>query len=707
MPAENMGRVPRSLRLALAVSSAALLVALAISPMKDLRREWKLYKRDYTRFAQTRPDTKRLLADSHPGIDQIWIPEMGVVDRCTTCHQGISQSSLAGASVPQPFRAHPPIPHHVQEWGCVVCHRGQGPATELAEAHETTLAWEQPILPIHFIQGACGSCHREDLPQTPQLNRGRELLANLNCTGCHRLQDMDRPQMLGPDLTNVGTKLSREWIYKWLKEPRTLTDADGNVTVDGVENEDEPRMPWFRLTEDELRALSAYLSTLRSKPVEAYKISPAVVASWSKNPALVEQGELRFRQMFCSTCHSLAVTRGGETKLVGGDIGPELTKVGTKVKPDWLVAWLRDPHGYLPHSKMPRYGWSDEDLFQVTQYIETKLTDPDLLKSVPDLGAPADAEIQAGRRLFSEKGCAGCHAIEGVGLQKDFGPDLSALGGKNVSQLEFGTSKIPRNLISYIQAKITNPLSVNPAARMPQYNLTPVDLDAVTTALLGMTGIPATSGMEKLLVPKRHAAFQAAGEFGKVYERYKCYVCHQFNGDGGTLAPDLSYEGSRANRQWLIQFLRNPQTLRPTLVLRMPQFNMSEQEAATVADYFGMVLQNPDVNPASVNRQDLSPQQAALGKQLYDVKYQCQACHTIGSTGGYVGPSLNDAGNWLTAAWIEAWLQNPQALVPGTIEPRRAFTPDEIKALTAYLLTLKQSPAATRAAHAGAAGGQK
>ena len=157
----------------------------------------------------------------------------------------------------------------------------------------------------------------------------------------------------------------------------------------------------------------------------------------------------------------------------------------------------------------------------------------------------------------------------------------------------------------------------------------------------------------------------------------------------------------------LSNFLKNPQTLRPTLVLRMPQFNMSDQDAATVADYFGMVLQHPEVNPASVDRQELSPQQAALGKQLYDVKYQCQACHTIGSSGGYVGPKLNDAGNWLTAAWIEAWLQNPQALVPGTIEPRRAFTPDEIKALTAYLLTLKQNPAATRAAHAASAGGQK
>jgi nitric oxide reductase subunit C len=80
-----------------------------------------------------------------------------------------------------------------------------------------------------------------------------------------------------------------------------------------------------------------------------------------------------------------------------------------------------------------------------------------------------------------------------------------------------------------------------------------------------------------------------------------------------------------------------------------------------------------------------------LGRQLYEVKYQCQACHTLGSTGGYVGPNLSNAGNWLNAAWIKAWLQNPQALVPGTIEPRRAFTDQEVEALTAYLLTFKQA----------------
>lgn len=702
MPAEDMGQLPRRLRWLFAAASVVFVAVLAVSPVKDLRQEWKRYKRGYERFAESRPDTKRLLADSRPGIEQIWIPDLNVVDRCTTCHQGITQPSLADLGVPQPFRAHPPIPHNVKDWGCVTCHRGQGAATEVAEAHETTLAWEQPILPNRFIQGSCGVCHRNDLPETPKLDRGRTLLVQMNCVGCHRLQGITRPEMLGPDLTNVGTKVTREWIYKWLKEPRTVTDSSGNTTVNGYVNQEEPRMPQFRLNEEELRSLSAYLSSLRGRPVPANPFAPRVVAALAKRPDLSEQGEVRFRQMFCSTCHPLAVTRAGETKLIGGEIGPELTKVGSKVNRDWLVAWLRNPQAYLPHGTMPRYQWSDEDLFKVSAYITSKLTDPDLLAGILPLGSPKPEEVQRGRSLFLEKGCASCHVSEGISPQKDFGPDLSGVGAKNVSQLEFGQAKIPRNLTSYIQAKITNPVSVNPAARMPQYHLTPDDLDAITTALLSMAGTPAASGMEKLIVARAQPVFRPAGEFGEIYERYRCSSCHRFNGYGGDLAPDLSFEGSRAQRQWLIDFLKNPQTLRPTLVLRMPQFNMTDREAAVIADYLGMALQHPDANPVRVDAKSFTPQMVEMGKQLYQVKYQCQSCHTIGSGGGYVGPNLNNAGNWLTAAWIEAWLKNPQALVPGSIEPRRPFTPEEIRALTAYLLTLKQggkTPAARAAAN--------
>ena len=703
MRAEEMGKVTDRMRLLLAVSSLIFLAVLAISPFKDYRREWKQYKRSYLGFAQGRPDTKRLTADYSPDIDQIWLPGMNVVDRCTTCHQGITQPSLADNSVPQPFRAHPPIPHNVREWGCTICHRGQGPATEVAEAHTSTLAWEQPVLPTHFIQASCGTCHQSDLPQTPQLARGRQLLAELNCQGCHKMQGIERPAMLGPDLSSIGTKVSREWIYKWLKEPRTIVDKDGNVTVNGYETEEEPRMPQFRLTETELRALSAYLGVQKTKSIAPYRISPAVIAAWSKNPELIPQGELRFRQMFCTTCHSLAVTRAGETKLIGGDIGPELTKVGSKVKPDWLIAWLRDPQAYLPHTRMPRYGWSDDDLYKVTQYITTKLVDSDLLSDVPKLDPPTDAEIQLGRRLFVEKGCASCHVLEGLNSQRDFGPDLTALGGKNASELEFGTAKVPHNLVAYIQAKLQDPVSVNPAARMPQYNWNQVDRDAVTTALLSMKGPPPTSDLQNLVVPRKEPSFRATGSFAELYERYKCYTCHKFNGYGGDLAPDLSYEGSRAERQWLVEFLKSPETLRPTLILRMPQFNMSDKDAATLADYISTVLLHPAVNPATTDAKQFTPAMATLGKQLYEVKFQCQSCHTIGGSGGYVGPNLNNAGGWLTPAWIAAWLKNPQELVPDAIEPRRNFTDQEITALTAYLMTLRAGIKPQRTAfHTGA-----
>jgi len=121
----------------------------------------------------------------------------------------------------------------------------------------------------------------------------------------------------------------------------------------------------------------------------------------------------------------------------------------------------------------------------------------------------------------------------------------------------------------------------------------------------------------------------------------------------------------------------------------MPQFNMSDKDATTLADYLSMVLEHPEVNPATIDTRQFTPAMATLGKQLYEVKYQCQSCHTIGGTGGYVGPNLSNAGGWLTPAWIEAWLENPQALVADTIEPHRNFTDEEIKALTAYLMTLK------------------
>jgi len=273
-------------------------------------------------------------------------------------------------------------------------------------------------------------------------------------------------------------------------------------------------------------------------------------------------------------------------------------------------------------------------------------------------------------------------------------------------RLEIGISRIPRSMIAYLQAKITDPASVTPETHMPQYHLSQDDLDDLTAALLSMIGTP-ISGEDRtrMIVERPHAEFHPDGEMRRLYERYKCYQCHSFKGYGGTLAPDLSYEGSRSQHQWLVEFLKDPQTLRPTLTVRMPHFNMSDKDATSIADYISPTLQNPNIPSAAAVDKGFTEQMAEHGKQLFEEKYKCQSCHTIGSSGGYVGPSLNNAGNWLTAAWIEAWLENPQALVPGTIEPRQSIPADQRRDLAAYLMTLKQAAVDQSSSIGTAAGG--
>ncbi len=52
MPAEEMGKVTKRLRLIFAVSSVVFLIVLAISPVRDYLSAWRRYERDYVRFAE-------------------------------------------------------------------------------------------------------------------------------------------------------------------------------------------------------------------------------------------------------------------------------------------------------------------------------------------------------------------------------------------------------------------------------------------------------------------------------------------------------------------------------------------------------------------------------------------------------------------------------------------------------------------------------
>ncbi len=86
--------------------SLILLVLLAISPAKNHFSQWRHYQKQYLHLIRGRADAVTLERHFQGGIQQIWIPEQQVTDRCTTCHLGLKEASLADVSAVA-FRKHP------------------------------------------------------------------------------------------------------------------------------------------------------------------------------------------------------------------------------------------------------------------------------------------------------------------------------------------------------------------------------------------------------------------------------------------------------------------------------------------------------------------------------------------------------------------------------------------------------------------------
>lgn len=658
---------------AFGVVSLLLLISLAIAPAKNHFSEWRRYQKQYLTLIRGRGDAVTLQRHFQTGIQQTWLPDLDVVDRCTTCHVGLKEASLADVSA-QPFRRHPVIPHKVDEYGCVMCHRGQGAATTLEEAHRSTLAWEQPILPTRYVEASCGQCHRAVLAGTPQLNLGRTLLTRYGCVHCHTIKLPEGGAIIPtddpPSLSHIADKTTREWIYAWLKDPQAYAIS--------------ATMPNFKLSDPDARDISAFLianSTLLPGD------TAALPASASKAPPDPIAGASLYGESFCASCHAVQNAAGN---IVGGDVGPELSRIGSKVKPGWLQAWLRNPRAYDPKTAMPHYRFNDPQVSLLSSYLEGK-ADSDLLANV-HLDAPTPEQVMHGKALVTEYDCAACHEINGVKKPENFAPELTRIGSKPTTQLVFLTG-MPHTLPDYISAKIRQPRSFGQALKMPQFAFAPAQVEALTTALLALTDRSQKLPRALTVPAPQLSAYQPAGEAGKLIADLACFSCHVINGRGGDMAPDLTWEGSSVQRPWLQAFLKNPNTLRPALIRRMPRFNLSDSEISELTDYIMTVYQTPAFDRDSIPSSGYPATQVEQGKQLFYAKYACQSCHIVDTKTdkGYIGPALTQVGSRLNAAWIFNWLKNPQALRPGAIEPNFNMSDDDARALTAFLMTQRSS----------------
>ncbi|MFI5356094.1 MAG: c-type cytochrome [Opitutales bacterium] len=364
------------------ILGALVSVLVVVGYYKDEFRDWKTYQQRYVREEIRRATTpqERLLAENTPiQIRQIVLPELNRVDRCTTCHIASDDPSYGG--YPQPLAYHPQHNQHpFEKFGCTVCHRGQGRATTAEAAHGRVAFWDEPMLPLRYIQASCGQCHQAtDNPAAPELARGERVFETNGCRGCHKLGGTGG--IIGPELDTVGARRSPEWLMKHFTDPSSVTPGSG--------------MPPQKLNDADLEAITLFMLSQTGRDLPAYYASMKVIPS-------ATEGRRLFEQKGCIGCHSV----NGQ----GGKIGPDLNDVSLRRSPDWIMRHFLDPQSVTPGTVMPKFGFTENQARALTEFL-LHLRDQKMALSLPGLISP----VERGREVFVKYGCVGCHGPEGRG----------------------------------------------------------------------------------------------------------------------------------------------------------------------------------------------------------------------------------------------------------------------------------------------------
>lgn len=147
--------------------------------------------------------------------------------------------------------------------------------------------------------------------------------------------------------------------------------------------------------------------------------------------------------------------------------------------------------------------------------------------------------------------------------------------------------------------------------------------------------------------------------------------------------PPLYLEGIKVQTPWLYKFLKNPHQIRFTTTLRMPKFNMSDDEAMKLANYFSAVDGSaypyqdvPQREPAYLaDKTSAEPKYLGDSWKMFNAPL-CIKCHALGArpyqgdpAKDIQGPNLNIVADRLRPDWTLLWLYKPAWITPYTSMP--------------------------------------
>lgn len=281
--------------LLLAGSLAALSLLLYAGYDETFRADWHRHQREYKhqlRLAATTDRMRQAAERFDVSPKQLYLPHLNRIDRCTTCHVSIDNPAMIQAS--PPLTAHPGQvmqDHPKEQFGCTICHDGQGRATTAAEAHGHTGHWPEPLLARKELDRSCPKCHLDRmLPNVPRYNAAMDLFYEHGCLSCHRLRG--RGGDIAADISNAGEVHDAEWHFKHFKDPKSVVSTS--------------EMPNVGLSDEEAQALTFLMTcyTAESMPTELLA-SPRQEIAQMKLPEPLDPLALDgyVGSQFCISCH--------------------------------------------------------------------------------------------------------------------------------------------------------------------------------------------------------------------------------------------------------------------------------------------------------------------------------------------------------------------------------------------------------------------
>jgi cytochrome c2 len=560
-------------------------------------------------------------------------------------------------------------------------------------------AGEKAAEPDKYCVNEDGRAQLVDL--APHLSKGRKVIEEVGCYGCHPIEGYEQKPKPGPDLRHVRSKLSPGWMQAWITNPKAVhqftrmpnffpeaahpddyksVPAAVPVREDKSKNPNEPQK-WT--VEQQTAALASFLLA-QSTPFELAKLPVAGDA---------ERGHQLMLNLGCRGCHNLNYDVKDpdfidhKNRASHYDHGPNFTDVGTKTTAEWIYTWIKDPKSYAPGTRMPNLRLTDQEAADIATFLSSKKGPKEYAANGVN---PDDKElVKSGEWLMNNYGCFGCHMINGYEQKPGIGAELTEFGVKETLRLDFG-DYVPNHKLqtwdTWLKNKLLHPRVYRydrVDTRMPQFDLSAEEIEDVMVVLKGMRGKELVSQVRghKLNVHEQER------ERGRELVRwFNCYGCHtvdgytgdirqagQYQGDNSTLAPPIiNGEGAKTQPNWLFSFFKNVKRLRPWLNVRMPTFGFSDDQATNLVAMFSAF--DHAEYPYRYYDVKLEGDRKKVAEAIF-TNLKCTSCHVIGEPNltpkekAKAAPNLLMAKDRLRAEWIVKWLSNPDAILPGTRMP--------------------------------------